>query len=179
MKHVLLAIAFAVGLWIGGAMADFDHTLPFLVHRSIVTHGVLIPLLAYVLLPKEQEWIRLGLIGVFAGMGAHLVYDLFPSAWIGTALISVPGYGRLPGAPSAIWVALNVIASLYIALLLVRHSYDVGLAAVGLAVTFLGYAPKEHAFWWPLVALAAALVVALVLPGSKVDALRMMQQRKT
>jgi hypothetical protein len=177
MKYALLVLSFAVGLWIGGAMADFDHTLAFLRHRSIVTHGVLIPLLAYALLPKDQDWIRLALIGVFVGMGAHLAYDLFPNGWGTYARINVPAFGYLDITPSVIWIALNVVGSLYIALLLVKHGYEVGLAAVGLAVTFLGYAPKENAFWWPLAALAAALALALVLPGSTVDAARLIQRR--
>jgi hypothetical protein len=158
-------------------MADFDHTLAFLQHRSIVTHGVIIPLLVYLLLPKDQEWIRLVLIGVFVGMGAHLSYDLFPRGWGTYARISIPIYGYLNIALSVIWIGLNVVVSLYIALLLVRQGYEVGLAIVGLIVVFMGYAPTENAFWSPLIALVVALGVALVLPGSAADAAKVMQKR--
>lgn len=178
MKYAGPILSFVIGLWIGGSMADFDHTLAFLQHRSIVTHGVLIPLLVYALLPKDQEWIRLGLIGVFVGMGAHLSYDLFPRGWGGTyARISVPIYGYLNIALSVIWIGLNVVASLYIALLLVKQGYEVSLAVVGLVLVFMGYAPTENAFWSPLIALVVALGIALVLPGSTADAAKMMQKR--
>jgi hypothetical protein len=177
VKHSLSILSFVVGLWIGVSLADFDHTLAFLRHRSIVTHGAIIPLVIYLLAPKNQDWVRMGLVGLFIGMAAHLSYDLFPNGWGTFARINVPFYGYLSPTLSIIWISLNVVASLYIALLIVQKGHEVGIAAVGLVVAFMGCAPNENAFWSPLIGLVVALGLALVLPGSAADASRLIQRR--
>ena len=88
MKPVAL-IALFIGAAIGLYFPDIDRVFPFLLHRSGITHSVLIPF-AVLWLTREQrpEWLRAVLIGVCLTLAVHLSFDLFPVLWMGYGLIS-------------------------------------------------------------------------------------------
>ena len=72
MKPVAL-VALFIGAAIGLYFPDIDRVFPFLLHRSGITHSVLIPF-AVLWLTREQrpEWLRAVLIGVCLTLAVHL-----------------------------------------------------------------------------------------------------------
>ena len=102
MKYLFGFAALVVGLVVGNWFPDIDQKTDLLVHRSIVTHGPLLPIIvvgvASVIRTTPLRWVALGLA---VGLAVHLSFDLFPKGWSGFALISVPGYGWM--APWFLW----------------------------------------------------------------------------
>ena len=102
MKYLFGFAALVVGLAVGNWFPDVDQKTDLLVHRSIVTHGPLLPIIvvgvASVMRTTPLRWVALGLA---VGLAVHLSFDLFPKGWSGFALISVPGYGWM--APWFLW----------------------------------------------------------------------------
>ena len=107
---------FGLGTYLGNATPDLDQRTDLLLHRSILTHGLLAPLLVSNLFggcsARSLQWFAAG----FAlGVAIHLAADLFPKAWTGFALISLPLYGWLPAPASITWLVCSVVACLGLA----------------------------------------------------------------
>ena len=135
MKKIYLVILY-VSLLAGLEFPDFDlHLLFFLGHRSILTHGIIVPFFLYKFLTMEsyskfsnkifgrffsnknisKEVLDYVYIGFLTGIAIHLCADLFPKAWIGYAQIVFPTWIRM-GAPFSIgWMLLNMFFALKIA----------------------------------------------------------------
>lgn len=169
MKLIAL-IALLVGASIGLYLPDIDRVFPFLLHRSILTHGVLIPLGIIMLTHKGRvEWQRSALIGLCVTLAVHLCFDLFPVSWRGFALISVPFIGQLSGTLSMLWLAANAIAALYFALYLMQSKTELTLALALSAGAFLLAAPGQSVFWSALLILLLAWFVASCLPNQVIS----------
>lgn len=100
-------VAFAVMVWIGLFLPDYDQWLHL--HRWAVTHSAL-PLLAVI-------WLRSPAMtaGLALGLAAHLSADLFPAAMRGTALIKlVPGMG-FGRTMTFLWLTANILVCAAIA----------------------------------------------------------------
>ena len=107
LRGALLVLAFVIAL----KVPDVDQKVGFLVHRSIITHGPALPLLLAFLAVKSGK--GLGLTAVFsAGVGVHLIMDLFPKAWVGFALVHSPILGRLSPFPSVVWLVGSAVVCL-------------------------------------------------------------------
>ena len=163
-----------VAVRVGLKLPDIDQKLSFLSHRSLLTHGLLLPLLALFLArrhlnldsPLSPLW-RLFLIGLCVSLSVHLSFDLFPRAWRGFALIQIPFYGRTGAQFSQLWIALSCVAGLYIMLRLIRRAWELLPGGAALLVAFaqhLEHSPREH-FLAPLLALLVAGALALALPS--------------
>ena len=135
MNKAYLVILY-VSLLAGLEFPDFDlHLLFFLGHRSILTHGIIVPFFLYKFLTMEsyskisnkifgrffsnknisKEVLDYVYIGFLIGIAIHLCADLFPKAWIGYAQIVFPPWIRM-GAPFSIaWMLLNMFFALKIA----------------------------------------------------------------
>ena len=100
-SFIVFLFAFCLGL----KVSDVDLYTRGLVHRSILTHSVLIPLL---LLYTGKYAVVSGLA---LGMSIHLLADSFPKAWVGGALINVPWYGSI-GRWSPWWLMTNSVLCL-------------------------------------------------------------------
>jgi len=91
MKYLFAFVLLGVGLAVGNWFPDIDQDTGLLLHRSIVTHGPLVPLIAVAIAATSRtillRWFALGLV---VGFAVHLSFDLFPKGWSGFALISVP-----------------------------------------------------------------------------------------
>ena len=91
MKYLFAFVLLGVGLAVGDCFPDIDQHTGLLLHRSIVTHGPLVPLIAVAIAATSRtillRWFALGLV---VGFAVHLSFDLFPKGWSGFALISVP-----------------------------------------------------------------------------------------
>jgi len=118
MKATVSLIIFS---FLGLSFPDTDFLLfPVLSHRSIITHSIIIPFLAYIYLKKKKninnEYIDLIYSGFLVGIGVHLIADLFPKAYIGYALIKLPFHFSIGVVPTIIWILFNIIFAFKLAL---------------------------------------------------------------
>lgn len=166
MGYLLGILLLVVGLVVGIHLPDLDQRVPFLLHRSILTHNAFLPLLLGLLLRRqERPALRLLTIGLSEALAIHLAFDLFPTTWTGYALISLPFLGRTSPLFSWLWIALSIGLCLVVVAALVRGGLELGLAAVGLVGAFALYAATQHvSVWRELVTLAAAAAIAMTVP---------------
>ncbi|HZP84501.1 MAG TPA: hypothetical protein VFB21_22895 [Chthonomonadaceae bacterium] len=109
-----------VGTAAGLKFADIDQSLPFLTHRSILTHSCLLALILFWGAQKQSGQRRtagrLTAIGFSLANAVHLSFDLFPKAWWRHALIHIPGYGWTSPMFSWVWLLASVFLCLWLAL---------------------------------------------------------------
>ena len=158
------AVSLLAGLVLGERLPDVDQRTDFLLHRSILTHGLLLPMVLFWLAAGiRATQMRLFVAGFSAGVGVHLCYDLFPKAWVGYALIAVPVVGWTHQAVSWLWIALSIICSLYFAMRLVRNGVQ-GLAlAVGALGLFAYAGVDEDGLWGPALSMMIATAIGLTV----------------
>ena len=163
MLYLIGLIALLAGLAVGEWFPDIDQRTALLLHRSILTHGLLLPLILFVVASKMKlmplRWLAMG---VCLGVAVHLAFDLFPRAWTGFALVSIPVYGWLPAPVSWIWIAASMFACVYMAGKLTHNIGEVGLFLVAAAAVFVYAAFGEHALWRPMAAAVISMAIASV-----------------
>ncbi|HIC25699.1 MAG TPA: hypothetical protein EYO82_07300 [Gammaproteobacteria bacterium] len=163
MKYLFGFAALVVGLAVGNWFPDVDQKTDLLVHRSIVTHGPLLPIIvvgvASVMRTTPLRWVALGLA---VGLAVHLSFDLFPKGWSGFALISVPGYGWTAPWFSGAWIAISTVFCTHLAIRLVKNGFDGCILIMSLVCAFGYITIGEDAFWRPVVVLTVATAVALI-----------------
>lgn len=173
MNYFIGLLLLFIGIAIGLNLPDLDYRVSFLVHRSIVTHSFFFPLLLFWLIPKKEKstiyWLSIGFSLSFV---THFCFDLFPKAWTGYALISIPLYGRSSPLFSWVWIAGSIVFCLYLALLLVKNLGDIFIIVGSAVVSFSLGAATESAFWPALLALIVAVFIVLMLPSSFTEVLR-------
>ena len=154
------AAAFAAGAWAGLKLPDVDQRTDLLLHRSILTHGPLVPLIVYILVRNARRLsVRAFPMFLCLGFVVHLSFDLFPRAWMGYALISLPVYGWLPAVVSIVWMATSALLCAFWASRLVRGMQESPLLIFGVLAIF-AYAALNEASWiGPLVAALVCLAV--------------------
>ena len=134
MEKKYLLVLF-VSLLAGINFPDLDLALIFLGHRSIITHGILVPFFIYRFLTKYSDkpflskYLSMFLtnkkikndsldyvyIGFLIGIAIHLCADIFPKAYIGFALIKLPFWISIGAPLSFIWMFGNMFFALKIA----------------------------------------------------------------
>lgn len=163
-------IVLAAAVYIGLKFPDVDQRVGFLLHRSIITHGPLLPLLAFAFaLGDNPVQRRLGM-GIGIGFAVHMAFDLFPRAWQGYALISLPVYGWTPPVFSWIWISATMLISFGLAIKLCRNALDVVFLLVAVLTAFLFVAPNENALWYPLAVTAGAFLLSFWMIGPDKEA---------
>lgn len=165
----LLLLALLLGL----NLPDFDQQLSFLTHRSIITHGFLIPLGIFLAVQKEESASsRFLAIGFSLATAVHLCFDLFPRAWTGFALIHIPFWGRSGALFSWLWISVSIIICLYLVFILIKTLADTLLTLGSLLLGFIFYASTQSGFLAALFALLVAIGITLLLPANGRDFLR-------
>lgn len=175
---ILLLLALSLGL----NLPDLDQQIPFLIHRSIITHGFLIPAAVFWAVHKDKKASsRFLSMGFNLAVATHLCFDLFPQAWRGFALIHIPIWGRSSALFSWLWISLSVIVCLYLTFILIRTFMDALLVLASLGVAFTFYASSQPTVGPPLLALLIAAVIVLILPANSWEMLRhlMLRIRRT
>ena len=158
-------LVLAVAVYIGLEFPDVDQRIGFLLHRSIVTHGPFLPLIAFMFaLGDNPVQRRLG-AGIGIGIAIHMAFDLFPRGWQGYALISLPWYGWTPSVFSWIWISATMIIGFCIAIKLCRNAFDTAIALLAVIAAFAFVAPGENALWRPLAVTAASVFVCYLMIG--------------
>ena len=166
---LMALMALGLGLYVGEWFPDVDQKTSLLLHRSILTHGLLLPLTVYLVASRIQfRIVRWLAMGVNLGVAVHLAFDLFPRAWKGYALVSLPFYGWMPPLVSWVWIALVGFACFYMAAKLVRDGGEGAVLVVMVCglVVYVYALPGEHALWRPIATLvvdAAAATFAALL----------------
>jgi hypothetical protein len=162
MKYLFGFVALVVGLAVGNWVPDVDQHTGLLSHRSIVTHGPLVPFIVVALASVTRtiplRWFALALA---VGVAVHLSFDLFPKGWSGFALISVPGYGWVAPWFSGVWIATSTVFCIYLAIKLVKNGLDVSLLMLSLLCGFGYISIGEDTFWRPVGVLTVATAIAL------------------
>ena len=164
-----------LGLITGHWFPDIDQRTHLLLHRSALTHGPLLSLLISWAASKTQ-WtpFRRASMGISLGTAVHLAFDLFPKAWRGFALISLPLLGHLPPHVSWAWIALSIALTLYTAARLIRNARETAVFLAAAAAIFIYAAPSEHAVWRP--AAAITISTALILAATCIKSLTSTRQ---
>ncbi len=168
MTLALGLILFVVGLVVGEQLPDVDQSTDLLLHRSIILHSPLVPVLLFMVATESRSVpLRRFAIGVSLGFAVHLAFDLFPRGWSGYALISLPVYGWTPAAFSKVWIALSTIVCAYLAAKLARGCLEAILFVIGVIGVFISAMPDEHTLWRPAGAIivACGMAIVLTLPG--------------
>ena len=169
IRQPISMIVLAAAIYLGLKFPDVDQRAGFLLHRSILTHGPLLPLLVFAFaLGDNPVQRRLGM-GVAIGFAVHMAFDLFPRAWHGYALISLPIYGWTPSVFSWIWISVTMLTCFGIAIRLCRTAIDVVILLVATALAFAFVAPGENAVWRPLAVTAASILVCCWMIGPDKD----------
>ena len=148
-----------VGLHCGIVMPDIDQRINLLLHRSIITHSLLIPLILLLLALRIGLGLYAFAMGVSIGFAVHHAFDLFPKGWMGTALISIPFYDYTPWLFSWIWIAFTTLACAYLAARLAQGQLDRIWYLLGFIYIFILTVPKEGAWFGPVVTLVIAVLV--------------------
>ena len=129
-SFLLATLVLLAGLALGERLPDVEQHTSLLVHRSILTHELLLPMsLFWFAVGTKANSVRMFAMGSCLEVGVHLSYDLFPKAWVGFALIQVPVIGWTYPAVSWLWIASSIIGSLYLAMRLVKRRVQ-GVALV-------------------------------------------------
>ena len=167
MVYVVGLVLLGVGLVVGGWLPDVDQQIGFLRHRSIVSHGPLVPLILFLLAASSKgvplRWFSLG---VSLGFAVHLGFDLFPKGWQGYALISVPFHGWTSPWFSIVWIAGSLLSCAYLAARLTRGYLEGALYLASLAGQFLIAAESEDKLLQPAIAIVGAALLSLALRRS-------------
>ena len=134
-----VAIAcFGAGAWLGSWFPDIDLKIRFLRHRSILTHGFIMPaLMLLVVGAARNERVEWFIAGFSAGVAVHLAFDLFPESWRGYALISAPIFGGMSRRASKAWITLSAFACLSASLLLAPGAAGAASCAAALAALYI------------------------------------------
>ncbi len=155
---------FAIGGWLGSWFPDIDLKMKaVLPHRSVVTHGFLIPALLLIgTVLTGLEWAKLFVAGFSAGVALHLAFDLFPQNWKGLALIYVPKIGFWSTTLSVGWlfasVFLCVLMSVSLGRVLGGISIVACVATLAALYVYGVWKKKEH--------YAAGFLLTLLALGS-------------
>ncbi len=160
---LLTLISLVAGLALGEWFPDIDQRYDFLTHRSILTHGLIVPLLLYAMgSGLKATPLRLFVSGFSVGVAIHLGFDLFPRSWQGYALIHSPLLGRTHPIFSWLWIAGNMICCLYFSMRLARTGIQGAALLLGTLGLFVYTSTNETAFWGPLFSLLIGSGIALV-----------------
>ena len=165
MKPVVRLLALAAGVYVGFRFPDLDQRTEILVHRSIVTHGLLVPLLLYFILGSRGSPApaRLFVAGAALAVAVHLSFDLFPRAWWRHALIHLPAYGWTSPFLSWSWIAVSIVLCFFIAIKSAQGWLGTALVFICSIAVFSYSIPTEDALWRPMAAANVGVMISVVL----------------
>jgi hypothetical protein len=171
MKTVIRLLALVAGVYVGFRFPDYDQHTDLLLHRSIITHGLLAPLLLYAVLGSRRiaAPVRLFVAGAALAVAVHLSFDLFPNGWRGFALIHLPKYGKAAPFLSWVWMALIIVVCFFIALKSAQGGMRTAMVFICSTAVFSYSLPTENSLWRPLVAAIVGIGIAVVLASRRTN----------
>ena len=155
-------VALILSAYIGSRFPDIDQHTSLLTHRSILTHGLLVPLVLFLIaFWMKNDRLRNFVLIFMISIAVHLCFDLFPKAWFGYALIHVPNLGWTPAVVSKVWMFTSVVFCMYASISLINKGSQVFLLVLGTASIFTYQSFGEARVFAPLIILFFATAVAI------------------
>ena len=117
-----LIISLILGLYLGNKFPDIDQRTDLITHRSIFTHGFIVPLIIYLTCSRiKNSILRLFLIGLNIALVIHLSFDLYPRGWYMHALIHIPFIGWTWAWVYNVWIFISMVMCGYFAFKLIKN----------------------------------------------------------
>jgi len=174
MRYATGLFLFVIGSLVGLKLPDFDLVFrwwPLIEHRSMLTHGLIVPLVLFAALKgqvvgkRSDPRLRLALMGFCLATAVHLCFDLFPQGWGRYSSVHIPLIGWTDALLSVLWLGLGAFVSLYLACRLLRHIGDFWLALLGLATCYgVSAAHEPRPSFFALIVLVPLALGAFLLP---------------
>ena len=159
-----LIISLILGLYLGNKFPDIDQRTDLLTHRSIFTHGFILPLIIYLICFKiKNSILRLFLIGLNIALVIHLSFDLYPRGWYMHALIHIPVIGWTWAWITKVWIFISMVMCGYFAVKLIKNFTQGLIAILSLLLFFIYLSPEEHRFFAPLITMIVASLISIVI----------------
>lgn len=143
--------------YIGFKFPDIDLKFKSIGHRSIITHSPLLSLMLFILHETNMLWLvyakkyditRYFIIGLSLGIALHLLYDLRPKSFKGTALIKFPYIKKgLTINQSIYFMLISVIILLLISIYQVRTIFEIIIMSVIFLITVIVNRKTEKGFY--------------------------------
>lgn len=179
LRHYIVGTAWLLlGVVMGLRFPDIDTRFQWvipswlLLHRSILTHGLIASLLLFLLVRKHRSLTpspRLFVVGLSIALAVHLCFDFFPRNWNGFALIHIPLYGRTTALFSQAWIILSIVTCLYLTFLLVRNIVEFALSIGSMVMSFTASAFEDEGATLPVLTLLALATFVTVFMVRKVQ----------
>lgn len=178
MTTLIALLLFVAGCFIGLRFPDFDQTFrwsPLLVHRSLLTHSFLLPVLLLCALGAGKKGAAIAprwlVMGVLLATAIHLCFDLYVRSWRGYALIHLPFYGHTTAAFSIACLVISAFVCLLLACRLLRNGSEFYIGMAGLIVCYGVSAVRQPSLsFWALVTLTILSCLAFGIARPKYDA---------
>ena len=144
--------------YIGFKFPDIDLKFKSIGHRSVITHSPLLPLMLFILHETNMLWLvyatkkyditRYFIIGLSLGIALHLLYDLRPKSFKGTALIKFPYMKKgLTVNQSIYFMLISVIILLLISIYQVKTIFEIIIMSVIFFRTVIVNRKTERGFY--------------------------------
>lgn len=154
---VVVAILMISFFYIGLKFPDIDLKFKSIGHRSIITHSPLLPLILFILHETNMLWLvyakkyditRYFIIGLSLGIALHLLYDLRPKSFKGTALIKFPYMKKgLTVNQSIYFMLISVIILLLISIYQVKTIFEIIIMSIIFFITVIVNKKTERGFY--------------------------------
>tara|TARA_Y100000588_G_C13623462_1_gene656440 strand:- start:75 stop:614 length:540 start_codon:yes stop_codon:yes gene_type:complete len=157
-----LIISLILGLYLGNKFPDIDQRTDLLIHRSILTHGFIVPLIIYLTCSRiKNSILRLFLIGLNIALVIHLSFDLYPRGWYMHALIHIPFIGWTWAWVSKVWIFISMVMCGYFAVKLIKNFTQGLIAILSLLLFFIYLSPDEHRFFGPFITMIVTSLISI------------------
>ena len=162
LGFVIISTLFLISFYyIGLKYPDVDLKIKGLGHRSIVTHSFFLTTILMYLHKTNLLWLVYGakyditrfmIIGLSLGIAIHILYDLRPKAYKGTALIKFPYMNRgLSVNQSIAFMLLTVGICLFTVIFYVKTLYEMFVLLFLLIFTIIKKRKVEKGFWTTII----------------------------
>lgn len=162
LGFIIISTLFLISFYyIGLKYPDVDLKIKGLGHRSIVTHSFFLTTILMYLHKKNYLWLvysakyditRFMIIGLALGIAIHILYDLRPKAYKGTALIKFPYMNRgLSVNQSIAFMLLTVGVCLFTVIFYVKTLYEMLILLFLLIFTIIKKRKVEKGFWTTII----------------------------
>lgn len=157
MNEIVMIITNVVlgllGASFGLVIADIDQNIPYIKHRSFLTHGLFVPLYIFY---QTDNYFNFGFL---AGYAVHLVYDMWPREWVGIAKIHVISHYRLWGVVSFVWLGATVMSAIWV----MTKMAHVNIVVISLLACFVYKSKSEEKIIMAGVTLVCLTILSVYL----------------
>lgn len=162
LGFIIISTLFLISFYyIGLKYPDVDLKIKGLGHRSIVTHSFFLTTILMYLHKTNLLWLvynakyditRFMITGLSLGIAIHILYDLRPKAYKGTALIKFPYMNRgLSVNQSIAFMFLTVGVCLFTVIFYVKTLYEMLILLFLLIFTIIKKRKVEKGFWTTII----------------------------